>query len=70
VYSPKPKTSNAIAKFFAGCPDNAFQKVQGGMDPFSIGQRFGAILRNGSKLLVVGFFASMLGEYCMSFQET
>ena len=49
-------------KFFAGCPDNAFQKVQGGMDPFSIGQRFGAILRNGSKLLVVGFCASMLGE--------
>ena len=62
IFSPKTKTNNAVMRFFSNCPDNAFQKVQAGMDPFSLGQRFGAILRNGSKLMVVGFCASMLGR--------
>ncbi|GAX75459.1 hypothetical protein CEUSTIGMA_g2902.t1 [Chlamydomonas eustigma] len=60
-YIPKSTSNNAIMKFFSRCPDNAFQKVPPGMDPFTIGQRFGAILRNGSKLIAVGFFASLLG---------
>lgn len=58
----KPKTSNALASFLASCPDNAFQKVPPGMEPFTGAQRLGAILRNGSKLLGVGFCASMIGE--------
>lgn len=57
----KQVSSNKIMDFFARCPDNAFQRVQPGMEPFSLGQRFGAIARNGSKLLGVGFCASMLG---------
>lgn len=43
------KGGNAIGSFFANCPDNAFQKVPPGMEPFSFMQRMGAILRNGSK---------------------
>lgn len=46
---------------FAGCPDNAFQKVQPGMAPFSLGQRFGAVIRNGLKLFGVGLTASCVG---------
>eukprot|EP00955_Chlamydomonas_euryale_P020388 216238-Chlamydomonas_euryale.AAC.1 len=53
--------TGALAKAFAGCPDNAFQKVQPGMDGFSVTQRAGAVLRNGLKLLGVGFGASMFG---------
>ncbi len=34
------------------------------MEPFTLGQRSLAILRNGLKLLGVGFSASMLGERC------
>eukprot|EP00983_Pelagomonas_calceolata_P097431 1158246-Pelagomonas_calceolata.AAC.7 len=60
-YAPKKVSSNKILDFFANCPDNAFQKVRPGTDPFSLGQRFGAIARNGLKLLGVGFFASLLG---------
>lgn len=55
-------TTNALAAFFANCPDNAFQKVPAGMEPFTLVQRGKAILRNGGKLLGVGFCASMLGE--------
>lgn len=55
-------TSNAVANFLARCPDNAFQKVPPGMEPFTGLQRLGAILRNGAKLLGVGFCASMIGE--------
>lgn len=58
---PKVASSNALAAFFANCPDNAFQKVPAGMEPFSMVQRGKAILRNGGKLLGVGFCASMLG---------
>jgi len=46
---------------FAGCPDNAFQKVPPGYKPFSVVQRTGAVVRNGAKLFGVGFFASLLG---------
>ncbi len=46
---------------FAGCPDNAFQKVQPGMTPFTMGQRIGAPIRNGLKLFGVGVAASFIG---------
>lgn len=52
---------NLLGKLFAGCPDNAFQKVQPGMPAFSLMQRLGAPLRNGLKLAAVGFGASMIG---------
>lgn len=35
--------------------------MQGGAAPFSGAQRFGAILRNGTKLLAVGFGSSLIG---------
>lgn len=60
--SRKATSSNALINFFASCPDNAFQRVPPGMEPFSLLQRVGAILRNGTKLLGVGFCASLLGE--------
>lgn len=60
-FTPKPATTNALMAFLARCPDNAFQKVQPGMEPFTGAQRVGAILRNGAKLLGVGFCASLLG---------
>lgn len=50
-----------LAKLFAGCPDNAFQKVPPGYAPFSLGQRAGAVVRNGMKLFGVGCCASLLG---------
>ncbi len=57
-------SSNKIMDFFSNCPDNAFQRVRPGMDPYTLGQRVGAIARNGAKLLGVGFFASLLGACC------
>jgi len=33
---------NAIAGFFAGCPENAFQRVPPGYAHFSVAQRAGA----------------------------
>lgn len=49
-YAPRAaKAGNSISRFFASCPDNAFQKVPPGMEPFSFMQRLGAIIRNGSK---------------------
>jgi hypothetical protein len=62
----KAKNTNPLLAFLASCPDNAFQRVPPGMQPFSLGQRVGAILRNGGKLLGVGFGASMLGEWVSS----
>lgn len=50
-----------INNLFKGCPDNAFQKVPPGYQPFTLGQRCGAVVRNGAKLFGVGFFASLLG---------
>jgi hypothetical protein len=56
---------NLLGKMFAGCPDNAFQKVQPGMPAFTLMQRLGAPVRNGLKLAAVGFSASMIGV-CMT----
>ena len=53
----KSTATNAVQRYFASCPDNAFQRVPPGMDAFTMGQRIGAILRNGSKLVAVGFGA-------------
>jgi hypothetical protein len=52
---------NVFARMFAGCPDNAFQKVQPGYPAFNLAQRGGAVVRNGMKLFGVGFCASLLG---------
>jgi hypothetical protein len=46
--------ANPLARLFSGCPDNAFQKVQPGMAPFTLAQRLGAPVRNGLKLFCVG----------------
>ena len=55
------KAPNFLAKAFAGCPDNAFQKVPPGYAPFTLAQRAGAVVRNGTKLFAVGCCASLLG---------
>lgn len=52
---------NIFSRMFAGCPDNAFQKVQPGMPGFTLMQRLGAPVRNGLKLFAVGLGASMIG---------
>ncbi|KAF6255296.1 hypothetical protein COO60DRAFT_1471217 [Scenedesmus sp. NREL 46B-D3] len=57
--------ANLFGRLFAGCPDNAFQKVQPGMPAYTLMQRLGAPLRNGLKLACVGFSASMIGV-CMT----
>ncbi|EIE26551.1 hypothetical protein COCSUDRAFT_46136 [Coccomyxa subellipsoidea C-169] len=70
VWLPAPtlsfKSKSAVQKsgilgFLASCPENAFQRVQPGYTPFTVGQRAGAVVRNGSKLLAVGFGASLFG---------
>lgn len=53
--------SGALGRWWANLPENAFQVVQPGMEPFSMAQRFGAILRNGSKLFGVGLVCSFAG---------
>ncbi|CAI8617146.1 unnamed protein product [Vicia faba] len=69
VYLPAPTVSlrpplgvsaGAISKFFHNCPDNAFQVALSGTS-YSVLQRFGAIVRNGSKLFAVGTGASLVG---------
>lgn len=55
------KSAGGLFSMFAGCPDNAFQRVQPGMEPFTMGQRMGAVLRNGIKLFGVGITASFIG---------
>ena len=50
-----------LAGFFANCPENAFQRVPSGYRPFTPLQRSGAVVRNGAKLLGVGFGASLIG---------
>lgn len=54
-------SSSALARYLAACPENAFQKVPYGTTPFTLAQRATAVLRNGTKLLGVGFAASMVG---------
>ncbi|KAF7824598.1 protein RETICULATA-RELATED 4, chloroplastic-like [Senna tora] len=49
-----------IAKFFYGCPENAFQVALAGTS-YSLLQRIGAIVRNGAKLFAVGTGASLVG---------
>lgn len=53
--------SGTLGRLFAGVPDNAFQCVQPGMTPFTVGQRIAAPIRNGLKLFGVGFCASLIG---------
>ncbi|EPS64525.1 hypothetical protein M569_10254, partial [Genlisea aurea] len=57
---PLEITSAGLDKFFYGWPDNAFQVALAGTS-YSLLQRIGAILRNGTKLFVVGTCASLIG---------
>lgn len=58
---PLPSVSaGLIAKFFFGCPENAFQVALAGTS-YSLIQRIGAIVRNGAKLFAVGTGASLIG---------
>ncbi|KAL3160805.1 hypothetical protein ABBQ38_009216 [Trebouxia sp. C0009 RCD-2024] len=71
VWLPAPRASlsnqpsrgnqSAIGKWLKSCPDNAFQVVPAGHSGYTIGQRTGAVLRNGGKLLGVGFGSSLFG---------
>lgn len=58
--APISLTAGPISKFFYSCPENAFQVALSGTS-YSLIQRLGAILRNGSKLFVVGTTASLIG---------
>ncbi|KAG4973591.1 hypothetical protein AAZX31_11G091800 [Glycine max] len=69
VYLPAPTvalrpplalTAGPVAKFFHGCPDNAFQVALSGAS-YSLIQRVGAIVRNGAKLFAVGTASSLVG---------
>ncbi|XP_021810627.1 protein RETICULATA-RELATED 4, chloroplastic-like [Prunus avium] len=69
VYLPAPTVSlrpplalnaGAIAKFFHGCPDNAFQIALSGTS-YSLLQRIGGVVRNGAKLFAVGTASSLVG---------
>ncbi|KAF5735802.1 UvrABC system C [Tripterygium wilfordii] len=69
VYLPAPTVSlrpalavsaGSIAKFFHGCPDNAFQIALPGTS-YSLLHRIGAIARNGTKLFGVGTASSLVG---------
>ncbi|CAK9207802.1 unnamed protein product [Sphagnum jensenii] len=69
VWLPAPTVSlrprlalnaGVISKFFYNCPDNAFQVAIRGTSYTTL-QRFGAIVRNGVKLLAVGTSASLVG---------
>lgn len=57
---PIAVSAGMVAKFFSGCPDNAFQVALAGTS-YSFLQRIGAILRNGAKLFAVGTGASLVG---------
>ncbi|KAK1413280.1 hypothetical protein QVD17_35051 [Tagetes erecta] len=58
--APMAVNAGQVAKFFAGCPDNAFQVALAGTS-YSFLQRIGAIVRNGAKLFAVGTGASLVG---------
>ncbi|KAF3437350.1 hypothetical protein FNV43_RR20103 [Rhamnella rubrinervis] len=57
---PLKVSAGPLAKFFYGCPENAFQVALAGTS-FSLLQRMGAIVRNGAKLFAVGTGASLVG---------
>ncbi|KAK0574184.1 hypothetical protein LWI29_019473 [Acer saccharum] len=57
---PLAVSAGSVAKFFYGCPDNAFQVALTGTS-YSFLQRIGAIIRNGAKLFAVGTGASLIG---------
>ncbi|XP_059449155.1 protein RETICULATA-RELATED 4, chloroplastic-like [Corylus avellana] len=57
---PLAVSAGSVAKFFYGCPDNAFQVALAGTS-YSLLQRIGAIVRNGAKLFAVGTGASLIG---------
>lgn len=57
---PIALNAGRITKFFYSCPDNAFQVALGGTS-YSLLQRIGAIVRNGSKLFAVGTTSSLVG---------
>ncbi|KAG4966753.1 Protein RETICULATA-RELATED 4, chloroplastic [Glycine soja] len=57
---PLAVSAGTIAKFFYGCPENAFQVALAGTS-YSLIQRIGAIVRNGAKLFAVGTGASLIG---------
>jgi len=66
-YAPGSATAAAggelsgIQRFLQSCPENSFQKVPPGYEPFTVAQRLGALVRNGAKLLTVGTTASLVG---------
>ncbi|KAI3510878.1 hypothetical protein L1887_18015 [Cichorium endivia] len=57
---PVAVSAGMVAKYFSGCPDNAFQVALAGTS-YSFLQRIGAIVRNGAKLFCVGTGASLVG---------
>ncbi|KAL5543602.1 hypothetical protein UlMin_007386 [Ulmus minor] len=57
---PLAVSAGPLAKFFYGCPENAFQVALAGTS-YSLLQRIGAIVRNGAKLFAVGTSASLIG---------
>lgn len=63
--SPEPARKfsrrDVLMRWWTSLPDNAFQVVQPGMQPFSAEQRLSAILLNGSKLFGIGLVCSWVG---------
>ncbi|KAK7267147.1 hypothetical protein RIF29_19811 [Crotalaria pallida] len=59
--APLAINSGPITKFFHNCPDNAFQVALSGTS-YSLVQRIGAIVRNGSKLFAVGTASSLTSQ--------
>ncbi|QCD88966.1 protein RETICULATA-RELATED 4, chloroplastic-like [Vigna unguiculata] len=57
---PPAVSAGTVAKFFYGCPENAFQVALAGTS-YTLIQRIGAIVRNGAKLFAVGTSASLIG---------
>ncbi|KAI3765069.1 hypothetical protein L2E82_15093 [Cichorium intybus] len=58
---PVAVSAGIVAKYFSGCPDNAFQVALAGTS-YSFLQTIGAIVPNGAKLFAVGTGASLFFE--------
>ncbi|CAB4268189.1 unnamed protein product [Prunus armeniaca] len=61
---PLTVSAGRLAKFFYGCPDNAFQVALAGTSYSLLQRSIGmccAIVRNGAKLFAVGTGASLVG---------